>query len=334
MGWRTSDQAFVEQVRAAGATCAVVTSRMGLARGLRRTMALTDVVEALAARRAAGRDGRATVYSSVTAALLQPPRSPSAIRFDSTAALSRPGRGGAWQRRREPSVLRRATLLLPMSEVAAESAASIAGTPSPPAVILPPPVPAGVPPAADPPDAVAYGANPDKRGIDLLYGAWREVRPEGARLAIAGLDRAEAQRQLRNAGVEEPAGVEWMGVLSRERWLETVAGARMFVNASRFEDWGMAQMEALAAGTPLVTVPSGGANAALPLARALAPELVAPQRTVEALARAMRAGLALAPAQRRSYAERAQILLAPYREDALRRRVADEVLPRLLDSSS
>ena len=361
MGWRANDQAFAEQVRAAGATCELVTSRMGVAGRLPHTMALTDVVEGLAARRAAGRDARATIYCSVTAALLQPPRSPVAVRFDTTAALNRPGLGGAWQRRRERSVLARATLLLPFSEMAAESAASAAGPAPPPLVVLPPPVPTfdagGLPPGAvtpltigavppfdaippvapldwSPPDVVAYGGDPHKRGIDLLYAAWREVRPEGGRLAVGGLERGEAMRRLHKAGVQEPPGVEWMGAVSRERWMATVAGARLFVNASRFEDWGLAQMEALAAGTPLVTVPSGGPNVALPLARALAPELVAPARTADALAAAMRAGLALGPSARRSYAEHADRLLAPYREEALRRQVAEEVLPLLLDSSS
>ncbi len=333
MGWRAADRAFAEQVRAAGATCQVVTSRIGLAGRLRRSMAITDVVEALAARRATGREGRATVYSSVTAALLQPPRSPVAVRFDGTAALNRPGPGGAWQRRRERTVLTRATLLLPWSEAAAESAARVAGPPPPPSVILPPPVPYAPRAAPDGPDVVAYGGDPLKRGIDLLYAAWREVRPEGGRLAIAGLERGEALRRLHKAGIEEPVGVEWMGEVSRERWLATVAGARVFVNASRFEDWGLAQMEALAAGTPLVTLPSGGGNVALPLAQTLAPELVATERTAEALAAAMHAGLRLGPAARSSYAERAGRLLAPYREDVLRRRVAEEVLPRLLDNS-
>jgi len=307
---------------------------MGLAGKLRHWMAVTDVVEGLAARRAAGREGRATIYSSVTAALLQPPRSRVAVRFDGTAALNRPGPGGLWQRRRERSVLGRATLLLPWSEAAAESAASVIGPGGPPAVILPPPVPAASPPAPDAPDVVAYGGDPLKRGIDLLYAAWRQVRPPGGRLAVAGLERGEAMRRLHKAGVAEPPGAEWLGEVSRERWLASVAGARLFVNASRFEDWGLAQMEALSAGTPLVTVPSGGGNVALPLARTLAPELVAPERTVEALAAAMRAGLALEPSARNEYAERAQRLLVPYREEALRRRVADEVLPRLLDSSS
>lgn len=132
MGWRAADEAFAEQVRAAGATCEVVSADMGRAGRLRRSMAITDVVEGLAARRAARREGRATVYSSVTAALLQPQRSPVAVRFDGTAALNRPGPGGAWQRHRERAVLGRATVLLPWSEAAAESAAAVAAPASPP----------------------------------------------------------------------------------------------------------------------------------------------------------------------------------------------------------
>jgi glycosyltransferase involved in cell wall biosynthesis len=137
-------------------------------------------------------------------------------------------------------------------------------------------------------------------------------------------------RRLTKAGVSEPLGVEWMGEVPRERWLATVASARLFVNASRHEDWGLAQMEALSAGTPLVTVPSCGANVALPLAAELAPELVAPERTAEALARALRAGLALDEPARKRYAAAAERLLEPYRDEELRRRVADEVLPVLL----
>lgn len=336
MGWRANDAAFAEQVRAAGATCELVTARMGPAGRLRHSMAITDVVESLAARRAAGAgaEAGATIYSSVTAALLQPARSPTAVRFDCPAALNRPGVGGAWQRRRERTVLGRATLLLPFSEAAAQAAVAAARPAVPPWLVLPPAISVAVEPAPDAPDVVAYGGDPGKRGIDLLYAAWREVRPPGGRLAVGGLAREEAQRRLAKAGIEEPPGVEWLGVVPRERWLATVAGARAFVNASRFEDWGLAQMEALAAGTPLVTVPSGGGNAALPLARELAPELVAGERTPSALAAAMRAALALDESQRSSYAERADRLLAPYREEALRSRVANEVLPRLLDSSS
>ena len=53
MGLREADEAFARQLRAAGASCEIARVRLGASAQLRRTMALTDVVEALAARRAA-----------------------------------------------------------------------------------------------------------------------------------------------------------------------------------------------------------------------------------------------------------------------------------------
>ncbi len=342
MGLREADAAFARLVRSAGASCEVVAVSFGVAGRLRRrSMALIDLVEALAARHAADRArGRAIVYSSVTAALLQPPRGvPVAIRFDGTAALNRPGGGGAWQRRRERSVLGAATLLLPLSPEAGHAAAAAATPGAPPTVVLAP----ALSPARDawardfstaPPDAAAYAANPDKRGLDLLCEAWRAARPADGTLAIGGLDRAAGLRWLARRGLDEPAGIEWLGRLDRDRWLAVVASARVFLSAARFEDWGLAQMEALAGGTPLVTAVTPGANPALPLARALAPALVAAQPTADALARALRAGLALDASERAVYAARAAELLEPYGEAALRRRMAEEILPRLLSSSA
>jgi len=334
MGLRGADEALAEQFRAAGASCEIARVEIGRSGRLRVRMALTDVVEGLAARRAARGVAGAVVYSSVTAALLQPSRAPAAVRFDAIAALNRPGRGGAWQRARERAVLRRADLLLPWSETAGQAALRSAGPGAPPSVVLPPPVPAMPAPGPERFQAVAYAGDPLKRGIDLLYEAWRTVRPEGGRLALAGLESGEARRRLAAAGAREPPGIEWLGAVPRERWLRIVAGARVFVSSSRHEDWGLAQMEALSAGVPLVTVPSAGGNVALPLARALAPALVAAQVSAGALVPAMKAGLALDDRQRASYATAAARLLEPYRDEALRRRVAEEVLPLLAKTSS
>jgi glycosyltransferase involved in cell wall biosynthesis len=99
------------------------------------------------------------------------------------------------------------------------------------------------------------------------------------------------------------------------------------VNASRREDYGQSQLEALAAGTPLVTVPSPGAYEALPIARRLAPELVAADVTPSALAAALRAGLALE--DREGYARRAAEEMAPYRREAVLAVVRDELAPAL-----
>jgi glycosyltransferase involved in cell wall biosynthesis len=122
--------------------------------------------------------------------------------------------------------------------------------------------------------------------------------------------------------VPEPDGVEWTGPLPHARWLELVGRARLFVNASSWEDFGIAPMEALSAGTPLATVPTPGSFEALPLARALAPELVS-----DDLAAAIAAGFAV---DREEYARRASELLAPYRADAVLATLRDQVLPRLL----
>ena len=331
MGWRRGDEALAEHVEAAGATCELRPIQLGPARHLQRSMALTDVIQALAARRAAdGVDARAVIYSSITAALLQPPRRPHAIRFDTIAALSRPGIGGAWQRRRERSVLGRADLLLPWSEAAEEAALRHATSSRPDSIVLLCVVDAADDGAPNAPDATAYAANPEKRGLDLLCDAWSAGAPEGARLVVGGIDRPDALRWLARQGVAEPAGVEFAGAVPRDRWTALVAGSRVYVSAARYEDWGVAQMEALAAGTPLVTLPTPGPNAALPLARQLAPALVAGDNSPTALAEALRTGLALDDAARATYAATARRLLEPYSDAALRTIVAERVVPALL----
>ncbi|HEX5910746.1 MAG TPA: glycosyltransferase [Thermoleophilaceae bacterium] len=323
-GWRYGDAALARHIRQAGAECQVVAVPLGRSAALRRTMATTDLIEALAARRAAGTiTAGAVIYSTITAALLQPARSRSAVRFDGLAAVNRPGPGGAWQRRRERTVLERADLLLPWSEQAAP-----AGHES---LVIGPPI-ATAAPAADAPTVLAYAANPDKRGLDVVCAAWERARPAGGVLGVGGLDRDDGRRWLDKLGGTEPEGVQWLGAVERPRWLSLVAGAGAFLSAARIEDYGMAQMEALAAGTPLVCAPAPGGYAALPLAAELAPALVAPERTGGALGGALSAALALDGPARDDYARRARRLLEPYSDEAVARRVASELLPRLLAS--
>ena len=312
-GLRHADAVLADQIRAAGAQCELVPVRIGrMAGALRRNAAVTDLVEALAARRAtSGVDARAWIFSSVTSALLQrTPEVPWAVRFDSTAALNRPGLSGAWQRARERQVLERATLLLPWGAHAGSG------------VVVRVPV-EEIPGAAERDiDAIAYAGYPRKRGLDFLCAAWGQVAQPGERLVVGGVEREWALRWLERCGVPEPTGVDWPGLVPREAWLDLVARARVFVNASRREDHGLAQLEALAAGCALVTVPSPGPYEALPLARELAPPLVS-----DDLAAALRAGLDLP--DRDTYAARAHELLAPFRAEAVQQVVANEVLPAL-----
>jgi glycosyltransferase involved in cell wall biosynthesis len=293
---------------------------------LRRQITVIDVVEGLAARRAqAGtRDARAVIVSSATTSLLlRRPRVPWAVRFDSPTALNRQGVSGLWQRLRERRVFAAADLLLPWGEAAAEAAAPIAGGTRM--------VPLRVPVDAEPvpgerSGAVAYANWMWKRGLDVLCEAWAQAAPPGVRLTIGGCDRATGVAWLARRGIPEPPGVEWVGSLPREEWLRRVGTARVFINASRREDHGLAQLETLAVGTPLVTVPSPGPYEALPIARRLAPALVASDVSSDALATALRAGLAFDDP---GYAERAAAALEPYRRAHVLATVRDEVLPAL-----
>jgi hypothetical protein len=313
-GLRAADAALHGSLERAGARVAVVRAP---ARRDVRTLALTDFAWASAAR-AAAREGlathrpRAVLYSTTTAALLWP--APGAIRFDAPAAANRPGHHGIWQRPLERRRLREAPLLLPWAE------GSLAETPAPhaPAVVLPIPVepsapgPAGAAPVRDI-AALTYGANPHKKGLDRVLTAWAAARREGEELVVAGTDRVAPQPGVRNAGRLDPAA--YRALLRR---------ARVFVTAPRREDYGIAQLEALADGAVLVTNAAPGPYAALPLARALDPRLVA---TETGLATAIRMALD-DPAP--EYATRALEAIAPFRRAAVDRTVSEQLLPRLL----
>ena len=325
-GLRRSDEAFAGLVRRAGASCEIVPVRIGASGRLRRHPAVTDLVEAFAARRSTrGTEARAVVYSTITAALLQPggaaapggAETPYGIRFDAIAALNRPGLGGAWQRRRERGVLERARLLMPVSRTAHEAVASY----HPPQVRVPIPIEPLEGAAERDIDAVAYASWPYKRRLELICAAWAGI---DGRLVIGGADRAKGLAWLRRQGVEEPAGIEWAGEVPRDEWLDRVRRARLFVDASRWEDFGIAPLEALSAGTPVVTL--GADSEALPLLRELDPRLVTSEA---AFTDAIRTALAYTGDERADYARRANERLAPYREDAIAKVVADEVLPGL-----
>ena len=153
-----------------------------------RTLALTDFVWARAARAAAAEgiarwEPRAIVYSTMGAALLWP--RPGAIRYDAPAAANRPGRHGVWQRPVERRRLREAPLLVPVAS------GTLAETPSPhaPAVVVPIPVAASGPAGSERDiAAVTYAADPWKKGLDRVLGAWASVRRPGEELVVAGTD--------------------------------------------------------------------------------------------------------------------------------------------------
>jgi glycosyltransferase involved in cell wall biosynthesis len=310
-GLRASDDELAGALRRAGATVAIATARPP--REV-RTFALTDLAWAVAARRAARTaiadlDPRAVVYSTVTAALLWP--RPGAIRYDAPASANRPGRHGIWQRPLERRRLAQAPLLVPVD------GGTLGETPRPhaPALVVPIPV---EPSPGDPVErdvaVLTYAANPHKKGLDRLLAAWASARRDGEELVVAGADLRIDAPGVRVAGRLTPA--DYRALLRR---------ARVFACAPRREDYGIAQLEALADGCVLVTTTAPGPYAALPYARALDPRLVVGDDS--GLAAALRTALDDPVV---GYARHAASAITPFSRAAVDAIVRNELLPRLL----
>ncbi|HEX4188413.1 MAG TPA: glycosyltransferase [Solirubrobacteraceae bacterium] len=335
-GLRRADEDLGRSLERAGASMILATAERPASM---RTLMLTDLAWARAARAAARaalagleRPPRAIVYSSTTAALLWP--QPGAIRFDAPSAANRRGRHGLWQRPLERLRLRRAPLLLPWSEGGRDELPPGVGargrTLVLPVCIEPSsPVEALAPRAASEElgardiTAITYAANPSKKGLDRVLAAWREVRagrPPGEELLVVGTPPGE----LAASGLvpEGEPGIRVLGALAPRDYRALVRRARVFVCAPRREDYGLAQLEALADGCRLVTTPAPGPYAALPIARALDPRLVD-----DDLALALRTAL---EDPLPGYAAAAREALAPFGREPLDRLVAERLLPRLL----
>jgi glycosyltransferase involved in cell wall biosynthesis len=330
-GLRVADAAFVDQARQAGVSAEAVSVRIGALGPLRRAYPVNDLVEAAAARRAVAaalkRRPRALVFSTVTAALLAPRlRLPYAVRLDSPAALNRPGRVSSVLHPLERRALEGARVVLPWSRAAL--AALPAGRER--AIVLPPPVTPSGPPLERERLVVAYVPDPKAKGLDILCSAWRLAHVEGARLQVFGIEPERARRHLKRTRVPEPDAVEWRGMAPAADFRSALRRAHVFAAAARWEDFGQAQLEALADGALLATVPSGGAYEALAVARELEPRLAADTIDPGALAESLRVAFELTPEQIARYRHEAGMKLAAYSPQALTRRLESEVIPALL----
>jgi len=313
-GLRAADEQLADLMRAAGATVEIASAAP---QRQARTLALTDLLWARASAKAAREalshsSPRAIVYSSVTAALFWPQR--GAIRFDASAAENRPGRHGIWQRPLERRRFSETSLLVPWSQAALTQAPQSSAQ----SIVVPAAVEGNRPPLAPGERdiaAITYASDPEKKGLDRVLSAWAQARRGDERLLIAGLDPA------RQTGIGE--GVELVGTLDPSSYRELLGRSKIFLCAPRREDFGIAQLEALADGCQLVTVPAPGGYVALDIARQLDERLV----TAE-LAPAIRCAL---DGPRPDYAARAEALLEPYRRASVEHIVGSELLPALLN---
>ena len=341
VGWQVNEEELTSGLERQDVDHAVVRVRLGPERHLRRSgfWPLVDAVEAAGARRALAAGLRdhpitAVILLSTTAALLAPVGRlraagiPVAIRIDVPSAISRPGIENAAQRLLERRRLREATIVLATGPRSAALLSPLA----PRVAVLPVPVAAAPGGAAGGGDVVTYAADPVNKGLDLVCRAWWALgeRSAGRLLHVTGVSAERGRRLLLRAGIAEPPSLRWHGVLPRECHLALIREAAAYVSASAWEGAGIAQLEALAAGVPLVTTPSRGAYEAFEIARALAPNLTAGGRDDAELTRALRAALEMPSEQRRRYAAAAAAALEPFSREAADRSLADQVLPQLL----
>jgi glycosyltransferase involved in cell wall biosynthesis len=308
-GLRASDAELAASLERAGAT--VTLAAAAPPRSV-RTLALTDLVWARAARVAAtGAISRerpdAVIYSTITAALLAPVA--GAIRLDALSAANRPGRHGVWQRPRERRVLARAPLLLPVSDGAMVGAPAAIG----PVVVVPIVVERSGPLLAGPQRdiaAITYATDRVKKGLDVVLEAWAAARRDGEELLIAGTSQLPA--------VE---GVRALGTLERGAYRALLRRSRLYIAASRREEYGIAQLEALADGAMLVSTETAFSYPALDIAREIDHRLVGPD-----LAGAIRIAL---DDPRAGYAEAAAPALEAFSAASVDAIVAERVLPLL-----
>jgi hypothetical protein len=338
-GWRTVEEELAGSLRRLGVPHRVERVELGDSSRLRRAWPLVDLVEAAGARRAlrkglAAGEPRAVILLTSTAALLAPVAPLErrgvrvAIRLDCPAAVNRPGPANAIQRALERRRLAAASLVIAMGPRSAETMSGLASRVVPLPVAIE--IPGGAPPDPDS-RVMAYTPDPHKKGLDTIAEAWSALgsRRGDAVLTVAGQGTESGPAFLRLRGIEVPPAIKWLGSAARQDYLSLVRGASAFVSASRREDHGVAQLEAMAAGTPLVTTRAYGAYEAEPLAEQLDPSLVTPQDPA-ALAEALATALEMDRPARSAYRERAASLLQPFTHEACDAVVRDEVLPVLL----
>ena len=334
-GLRIADGWFAELAGHAGITVETVGVRVGATSRLRRAYPVTDLVEALAARRAIASalrrlEPRAVVFSTTTASLLADDlRLPYAVRLDSPARLNRPGLQNILLHALERRKLANAVLVLPSSGMAAASLPPEAA----PVVVVPPPVfvhSGDQATGSRERVAVAYTPDPKAKGLDLLCHAWTLAAVPDARLEVFGLDRIRALRHLRRTGVPEPPNVRWAGSVAPRDFHAELARCRTLVTSARWEDFGMTQLEALALGAVLVCTATEGPFEAGAIARELNPRLVAPDQSPEALASCLEEAFKLDSDAADTYRRGASSRLDRYRPDTIAQTIAEQVLPALL----
>lgn len=127
-------------------------------------------------------------------------------------------------------------------------------------------IPNGVDPtefAASTPDTqrsfvLSVGRLVPQKGFDVLLESAADPRFADTRFVIAGDGPERAALEQRAAALGVSDHVSFAGAVSREKLVQLLSSARAFAFPSRGEAFGMALLEAMAAGVPAVATTAGG----------------------------------------------------------------------------
>jgi hypothetical protein len=153
-------------------------------------------------------------------------------------------------------------------------------------------------------------------------------------MIITGIDRERGVRYLAERGIGEPPAVRWTGLISPGEHRALTRRAEVYLAASRYENYGIGPLEALADGSALVTTPSPGPFAALPIARELDHRLVTDGDSPAALAAALQTAFARDHDERVTYRVRARESMKAFSREETLRRLREQVLPLLLGQTN
>ena len=274
---------------------------------------------------------RSIVHASPVTALFEPAERlrRSVIRFDAPLLHSRPGVRNGVQRTLERRALRLARAIAPYSP--RPTPRLLAAAPADADVIpvgFPIDLPERVAPDRDP-IVLCYAGSPRKKGLDFVAQAWSRADRKGRRLVVAGIERAAGLRFLSDHGVPEPPDTDWAGWLAADEFAGLLGRAEVFVGASRRDEYGTAQLQALAAGCLLVHAEVPGFCEPLELAAGLDRELIAPAQDAEGLARCLERAFSRGPEARAAYVAEARSLLSEYTTPAFAAILRERLVPAL-----
>lgn len=134
---------------------------------------------------------------------------------------------------------------------------------------------------------LAVGSIVPRKGYDVLIGALAQLADLPWHLTIAGDRSRDPQTAMSLDAAIALAGlgprITWRGILTDTELAATYCASDIFVQASRFEGYGMAAASALAHGLPIVATDGGALGATVGDAA-----LIVPPNQVDSLATALR----------------------------------------------